>query len=119
MQSREKIDDNGDSINSIYALGTRVVLHDFKSVKNKETGAVNKNGLPRFLLEALVAEYEDYAGVDDETRFLVGARWRVIKDNPWYLGLAINAGNGPDEIALTLNYGVQLASFFDFAGRAP
>ena len=118
IQSREKLDDNGDSINSIYAGGVRIVMHDFRSVKNKN-GKTNKNGLPRLLAEAMVSEYEDFAGVDDATRYLFNARWRVKDELPWYLGLHVNSGEGPDEIALTINYGVQLAEFFDFAGRAP
>ncbi|MEM1143487.1 MAG: hypothetical protein AAGI88_12965 [Pseudomonadota bacterium] len=110
LQSRDDLADGGDSINDIYSAGFRVVVYDFK---NKLNGAA-RNGLPVFYSEFMYAHYENYAEIEnyDEPRYVFRSAYRVLRDQPIFIGLGINGGRGPDEFAVTLSYGVQAQSLF-------
>ena len=112
MQSREKLKDNGDSVNQYNTYGVRIVFNDFVLPKYKDKGF--KNGMPRFSLEYSRAEFEDYAGIGERDRHLVYGKYRIVEDSPVYIGMNINAGEGLDEIALTLSYGLKAENFINF-----
>ena len=107
IQSRDKLGENGDSINEIYSLGWRVMYHDFQAESSSD--AKFANGLPIFFLETSYADYENFAGVEDANRWLISGAYRVFPQSPVYIGMVVNAGEGPDEIALTLSYGIDVS----------
>lgn len=109
IQSRRELADNGDSLNAIYSAGLRVVRNDFQGKKNAN-GASAKNGLPVYFLEISAAHYESFATVEkyDDWRTVIRGAYRVMDNTPIYIGMVINAADGPDELALTLTYGLQV-----------
>lgn len=126
LQSRDSLNNDmnsasqGDSINKYWTLGFRYVYYDHAGKKSPE-GKAYLNSLPRFLFEfSPLTRFEDYAGIDgksgDETRTFVYAMYRPTETRPFYLGLLVNGGKGPDQIAVTISYGLgqqKLIEFFE------
>ncbi len=114
MQSRERLEEDRDSINDFYTLGLHYVFNDFKDL-NKKYHSKFRNGMPRFVLEGSAIWYEDYAGLGrPDARVLVLGAYRVKESLPVYIGIAVNGGDGPDEIALTITYGLKADSILGF-----
>jgi len=110
MQSREKLGENGDAINLITSYGVRAVFNDFR-----QYGGKFKNGMPRFYIELMRAKFDDYAGLGrTEKRYVASAAYRVKEGMPVYVGLYANGGKGPDEIAFTLTYGLNIERIKNF-----
>jgi hypothetical protein len=109
MQSRAKKKENDDSINKYYTYGLRFVYNDFIHKKGRNY----KNGMPRFFLEVSKAEFEDFAGLNQKAkRTIITGAYRITDNSPIYIGMYINGGKGPDEIALTFTYGVSADRLF-------
>lgn len=109
MQSRDKLKDDGDSINSYQSFGMRLVFNDFKHPKYSEKKYLN--GMPRIEVEGSYFWMEDFAGTGQKAhRKWVSGRFRVLEDSPTYIGLVVNGGKGPDEISLTVSYGLAVES---------
>ena len=117
MQSRDKLGKDGDSINAYHMAGVRFVYNDFMTQKDPN-GKTYQNGMPRFELQINYAELEDYANTDRKGyRKIVYGRYRIVEDQPVHVGLLVNGGRGPDEIALTLQYGLNAENFLSFLGK--
>lgn len=116
MRSREKLKENGDSINRFEYAGLQYVAYDLDNDPETMTGPGDTNGVPFFRILLAVGKYEDYAGLGKrEGRKIVESSFLISKKRPLYLGLNINGGEGPDEIALSLSYGFdtgKLGAFF-------
>lgn len=106
--SRDQLEENGDSTNTVYSLGVRFSDNQFRVQGFR-------NGLPRAFVEVSGAHYEDWAGKDDELRLVVAGNYAVFVNNvPIYLGAAANLGSGEDVIALVVSYQFATSRFLDF-----
>lgn len=110
MQSREKLQADGDSINAYHSVGARIVFNDFKNPKHAGKGY--QNGMPRMEIEGSYFYMEDFANTGKKAhRKLAIGRYRIMEDSPTYVGLIVNGGQGPDEISLTVSYGLEAQRF--------
>jgi len=114
LQSREQQKDNGDSINRFHYAGLRWTGYDFfwpeVAEKNGEKGV---NGLPMFYLEFLYADLEDYAGLGQSYRQVFNSAYRPYTEKPFFVGMEINGGEGPDMISLFFMYGINPSKVAD------
>lgn len=114
MQSRNKLKENGDSINQYHHVGIRWTGSD--PFWNEVPGINSKKGanaLPKFYIETNYAEYEEFAGLGKSYRNVTRSAYRPYKDKPLYIGIDINGGEGPDDIAVFLSYGLSAKSIFN------
>jgi len=114
IQSREKLTASGDSINRFQGPGVRWVFND---LVDKNSGIGNSeqfvNGIPKFEIEYYRMDYEDYLGIGrEQKRHYLRAFFRPT-DLPVLMGLTVNGGKGPDEISLTLEYGIKVEKLLE------
>ena len=106
--SREKLRDDGDSVNDYAGVGIRYSFYDFKQRWDSQTEGTYRNGIPRFFIEHFLTRMEDFAGLGiRQNRNITMAAYRVVERKPAYLGIVVNGGKGPDSIAVTLSYGMS------------
>ncbi len=108
VTSREKVTRSGDSVSRYFLLGAELVLNDFLDRNSY------KNGLPRFSFNLGVGESEDFAGSGvASTRVVAVANYRVFDNQPVFVSLLVNGGEGPDTLALNLSYGFVASRIFN------
>lgn len=108
--NREKKGTDGDSVAKFYSCGVELRLNDSWAT---EAGSKYHNGLPRFILNWGTGKNEDFAGTGKTTRReLASFNYRIFENQPVFLGLIVDGGNGPDTIALNLSYGLKSSSVF-------
>lgn len=112
--SREKIAGNGDSISGYYLIGVELALNDF--LDNPKVKYLS--GLPRFSFNLAAGENEDFAGLGiRSTRYVTSVNYRVYENQPIFVSLLLNDGEGPDTVALNLSYGLVASEILGVFSR--
>jgi|GEM_PF-3980480 len=109
--NRDKKGKDGDSVASYRNYGLEARIVDFTHSKD----VAYKNGIPKFSFNYAEGYNEDFAGSGVETkRKTARFNYRIFDNQPVFMGLLVDGGEGPDTIAVTLSYGLKASSIFGF-----
>jgi hypothetical protein len=122
--NKEKRLADEDTVNDYRAIGL-----EYRHYRNPIQG--NTNRIPDFVVSYQRAKFEEY-GVEQYTdgcptdscerpienvyRYLVNLNYRLLDDKPFFLGLRLNAGPGPDDYGITLGIRKSGKSVLDIFG---
>lgn len=111
VESRDQLGTDNDSAVWSVSLGGKVATHRYRA-----KGYLN--GTPSGFTEFSVAFFEEFAGQENEVRYLFNAQRAFFGELPLYIGAFGNFGDGEDVFGISVVYLVKPEGFVElFSGN--